>query len=179
VEDDQELVERILRGDERAFHRLVERYHDKIFRLVRGIVGDWHQSEDVCQEVFVLIYRKLSSFRQHSRFSTWLYRVAVNAALRARKRWRGSGLGKPLTQEHLVSAASENEAPAFEGDEVLRKLLAPLPAKLKTALVLREVGGLSYDEVARVLGCSRGAVEQRLHRALALLREVWKESDWL
>ena len=156
----------------------MERHHDRIFHLVRGIVGDWHQSEDVCQEVFALIYRKLASFRNQSSFSTWLYRVAVNAALRARKRWRSAAPAVPLDSARLLSVAAQRQAPAFEGDEVLRKLLAPLPAKLKAALVLREVGGLSYNEIAQVLRCSRGAVEQRLHRAVTLLRKVWKESDW-
>ncbi|MBI4602550.1 MAG: RNA polymerase sigma factor [Planctomycetes bacterium] len=182
-ETDRELLELALRGDEAAFARLVERHQDKIFRLVRGILGDWHRSEDVCQEVFTALYRRLGAFRHEARLSTWLYRVAVNGALKARKRWRRS---EAVSLDAVFEVAGPPAAagggdPAFEGEEVLERLLAPLPEKLRVAVVLREKGGLSYEEIARVLGCTRGAVEQRLHRAMVLLRGVWKESPdrWL
>jgi RNA polymerase sigma-70 factor (ECF subfamily) len=172
-----------VRGDDRAFTLLVERHHAKVFRLVRGIVGDWHQSEDVCQEVFTTLYKKIRDFRHDSRLSTWIYRVAVNASLKARKRRRNRGLDSLETEaiaEAQRAAAPGDAAQPFEGDEVFRKLLAPLPEKLRAAVVLREEGGLSYDEIADALHCSRGAVEQRLHRAMVLLREIWKEKhDWL
>ena len=171
VEEDQDLVDRILAGDGSAFSVLVERHHERVFRLVRGIVGDWHRSEDVCQEVFVLVYRKLSSFRRDSKLSTWIYRVAVNAAIRSRKRWAPRVLD-PRSLSTRDSA--EDPSPSFEADEVVKKLLAPLPAKLRAIVLLREEVGLGYDEIARVLGCSRGAVEQRLHRAMEALRGIWK-----
>lgn len=171
VEEDQDLVDRILAGDREAFRVLVEKHHERVFRLVRGIVGDWHRTEDVCQEVFVLVYRKLSSFRRDSKLSTWIYRVAVNAAIRARRRW-APRLPDPGTV-HLREG-NEDPNPSFEGEEVVKKLLAPLPAKLRAIVLLREEVGLGYDEIARVLGCSRGAVEQRLHRAMEALREIWK-----
>ena len=171
VEDDRELVDRSINGDGEAFRRLVEKHHARVFRLVRGILGDWHRSEDVCQEIFTAIYRKLSGFRRDARFSTWMYRVAVNAALRARKRWKTALL--PLEAVEPTRLATKPSRPAFEGDEALKKLLAPLPPKLRTVVVLREQAGLSYGEIAEVLGCSRGAVEQRIHRAMTLLREVW------
>ncbi len=184
LEDDRELCERVMRGDESAFTRLVEKHHAKVFRLVRGILGDWHQSEDVCQEVFITLYRKLSSFRHDSLLSTWIYRVAVNASLKARKRWRARGAesldGDLLSLARGLPAPGDPGPRSIEGGEVFQKLLAPLPEKLRAAVVLREEGGLSYDEISGVLGCSRGAVEQRLHRAMVMLREIWKEKhDWL
>lgn len=184
MEDDRELCDRVVRGDDQAFTLLVERHHAKVFRLVRGIVGDWHQSEDVCQEVFTTLYRKLRDFRHDSRLSTWIYRVAVNAALKARKRRRDHGLepldADALAEDRRTTAPGGTAVQSFEAEEVFRKLLAPLPEKLRAAVVLREEAGLSYDEIAQALECSRGAVEQRLHRAMVLLREIWKEKhDWL
>jgi RNA polymerase sigma-70 factor (ECF subfamily) len=174
--DDKDLAARILRGDGDAFAKLVEMHHPKIFRLVRGILGDWHRSEDVCQEVFLSAFRNLSSFRHRSRLSTWLYRVALNAALRARRR-QARSTAEPLDALRGLEAPPDRDADRLEGDEVIRKLLAPLPDKLRIVVVLREQAGLSYEEMARVLGCSRGAVEQRLHRALVTLRQIWKDAD--
>lgn len=172
--DDLDLVERLARGDEQAFAELVARYHDKVFHLARGIVGDWHRSEDVCQEVFTIVYRKIGGFRRSSLFSTWLYRVTVRAALKTRRRWK-------RREEVSLEFGGSLPAPApaaslsFESEEVVVRLLKPLPEKLRVPVLLREAGGLSYDEIAQVLECSRGAVEQRLHRAMKLLREVWKD----
>jgi RNA polymerase sigma-70 factor (ECF subfamily) len=169
---DRELVERALRGDEGAFGSLVARHHPRVFRVVRGILGDFHRSEDVCQDVFATLCRKLRSFRHEAQLSTWLYRVAVNAALKARHRHRRTEL-KPL--DPTFGMPGEAPGPSrFEGEEVFKKLLAPLPEKLRVAVVLREQAGLSYDEMAQVLGCTLGAVEQRLQRALVQLREIWK-----
>ena len=178
-ETDQELLERILDGDGAAFSALVEKYHPKIFRLVRGIIGDWHISEDVCQEVLTIIYRKLSSFRHRSQFSTWVYRVSVNAALKARKR-KARFEAENLDGTHGLTSPGDRRGPELEGNEVVEKLLLPLPENLRVAVVLREQGGLSYAEIADILGCSRGAVEQRLHRAMVLLRSIWKDlgKEW-
>lgn len=172
--DDEKLLERILDGDGAAFSALVEKYHSRIFRLVRGIVGDWHASEDVCQEVLTIIYRKVSSFRHRSQFSTWVYRVSVNAALKARKR-RKRLEAESLDLAHGLPSPRDQREPELEGNEVVEKLLLPLPENLRVAVALREQGGLSYAEMAEVLGCSRGAVEQRLHRAMVLLRSIWKD----
>lgn len=176
-EEDHDLVARALRGDEDAFRRLVERHHDKVFHLVRGILGDWHWSEDVCQDVFTIIYRKLSGFRHDALFSTWMYRIAANAALKARRRRRGMVGTETLEAAGRIPAPKRIGEPSFEGDEVIDKLLKPLPEKLRVPVILREAGGLSYDEIASVIGCTRGAVEQRLHRAMVLLRSIWKDKD--
>ena len=171
--DDGELIRRILEGDDEAFRRLVEKHHAKVFRLVQGILVDWHHSEDVCQDVFTIVYRKLPGFESRAQFSTWLYRVAVNAALKARRRWHKHE-PKSLDLVHDF-AGTEAEAAEFESSEVFDKLLRPLPEKLRVAVVLREQADLSYEEIARVLQCTRGAVEQRLHRAMTQLRRIWRE----
>lgn len=173
ADDDSSLIARILDDDHAAFQRLVEKHHAKVFRLVQGILIDWHHSEDVCQDVFTIVYRKLPGFQSRAQFSTWLYRVAVNAALKARRRWHKH---EPKSLDLVRDFAGEEEDRAdFEGSEVFEKLLRPLPEKLRVAVVLREQGDLSYDEIAQVLNCTRGAVEQRLHRAMTQLRQIWKE----
>ena len=172
-DDDGALISRILDGDGEAFQRLVEKHHAKVFRLVQGILIDWHHSEDVCQDVFTIVYRKLPGFQNRAQFSTWLYRVAVNAALKARRRWHKY---EPKSLDLVRDfAGREPNSADFEGSEVFDKLLRPLPEKLRVAVVLREQGDLSYEEIARVLKCTRGAVEQRLHRAMTQLRQIWKE----
>lgn len=192
-DDDRSLCERVTRGDSEAFEALVARHHALVFRVVRGVLGDWHQTEDVCQEVFATLFRKIADFRHDSSLGTWLYRVAVNAALKTRKRERGArawlrsvfeerrslGAGK-----HSVAGgpagATFPERPSFEISEAFEKLVRPLPESLRTAVVLREAAGLSYEEISEVLGCSRGAVEQKLHRALVQLRKIWdKKHDAL
>jgi RNA polymerase sigma-70 factor, ECF subfamily len=120
----------------------------------------------------VLVYRKLGSFDRRSSLLTWLYRVTVNAALKARRRAK--------RHAHLPLVDGFDRAgpgPAIEQDaemkEIASKLLRCLPMKLRVVVLLREWEGLRYDEIARVLRCTRGAVEQRLHRALLELRRVW------
>jgi len=180
-DDDETLVGRILAGDDGAFEQLVERYHARLFQVVHGILGDYQQSEDACQEVFVKAFRKLRGFRYRSRLSTWLYRIAVNTALKMRgKRARyrevlaetadDSPLGERLMKE-------DSHAAELEGREVLEKLLRPLPAHLRAVVVLKEREGLTYREIAEVLDCTQGAVEQRLYRAFCQLRDVWRSRD--
>lgn len=174
--DSLDLVRRVQRGDTEAFRQLLDQHHARTFHLVQGILGDWHLSEDVTQEVFATVFRKASSFREASLFSTWLFRIAVNAALRARRRWRRHRT-EALDDAGEVPSTAPHFTRPIENEEVFRKLLQPLPEKLRVPIVLREAGGLSYEEIAEVLGCTRGAVEQRIHRAMVRLRELWKDHE--
>jgi len=170
--DDLSLVDRILTGDDDAFRVLLDRYGPRIFRLVHGILGDWHLSEDVVQDIFVLVHRKLGGFDRRSSFLTWLYRVSVNAALKARRRaQRRAHL--PLAEGYETAGSGPGVGRDLELQEISRKLLRCLPEKLRIVVLLREWEGLRYEEIARVLRCTRGAVEQRLHRAMIELRRVW------
>ena len=169
---DQELVARIRAGDSDAFSLLVEKHWERLYRLALGIIDDSHLSEDVVQEVFVLVYRKLGSFDGRSALLTWMYRIAVNAALKARRRARRQALC-PLSARFDRAGAGPQVGREREMRELAAKLLRCLPRKLRTVVVLREWQGLGYEEIGRVLGCSRGAVEQRLHRAMVELRRIW------
>jgi len=178
-DDDETLVSRILSGDQLAFEQLVERYHGRLFRVVLGILGDFQCSEDVCQEVFVKAYLKLADFKYRSRLSTWLYRIAVNTALKMRGKLgrRREVLFETVAETPVADGVVQEDVQAhgIEGEEVLQKVLRPLPAHLRAVVILKEREGLTYREISEVLACTRGAVEQRLHRAFCMLRDVWKD----
>ena len=172
---DWQLVEQVQRGDKRAFSLLVAKYQRKIMRLLSRLIRDSAEIEDVAQEAFVRAYRALPGFRGESAFYTWLYRIAINTA-----------------KNHLMAAGrrpvvSDTEAEAaerFDGAEALRDVATPdalllskevgeavnraidrLPEDLRKAIVLREIDGLSYEEISAALACPIGTVRSRIFRA--------------
>jgi RNA polymerase sigma-70 factor, ECF subfamily len=175
---DAELVGRAARGDRDAFGELVRRHHARVAGLCASLLDDPAEADDAAQEVFVKAYRKLSAFRADAQLSTWLYRVATNHCLDARRktaRRRQVSLDALIEQEgDAVSRLFEEGGPrpgAEEDADLARRLLASLPEGYREVLVLRETEGLSYDEMARVLDCSLDAVKARLKRARAALHD--------
>ena len=171
---DQQLVQRAQRGDLRAFDLLVLKYQGRIAALVSRYVFDPGEVEDVTQEAFIKAYRALDKFRGDSAFYTWLYRIAANAAknhLVARGRRPRSDAtiedAEGFDEAGMLAESSSPEALAM-GDElaaVLQRALDDLPDELRAALMLRELEGLSYDDIADVLGCPVGTVRSRIFRA--------------
>ena len=177
---DQQLVQRAQRGDLRAFDLLVLKYQGRIGALVSRYIADAGEVEDVTQEAFIKAYRALSKFRGDSAFYTWLYRIAANAAknhLVAKGRRPGADAtiedAEVFDDGGLVSETSSPEAMAM-GDEsaaVVEQALQSLPDELRAALTLRELEGLSYDDIAEVLGCPVGTVRSRIFRAREAIDE--------
>ena len=177
---DQQLVQRAQRGDLRAFDLLVLKYQGRIGALVSRYIADAGEVEDVTQEAFIKAYRALSKFRGDSAFYTWLYRIAANAAknhLVAKARRPGADAtiedAEVFDDGGLVSETSSPEAMAM-GDElaaVVEQALQSLPEELRAALTLRELEGLSYDDIAEVLGCPVGTVRSRIFRAREAIDE--------
>lgn len=177
---DQQLVQRAQRGDLRAFDLLVLKYQGRIGALVSRYIADAGEVEDVTQEAFIKAYRALSKFRGDSAFYTWLYRIAANAAknhLVAKGRRPGADAtiedAEIFDDGGLVSETSSPEAMAM-GDElaaVVEQALQSLPEELGAALTLRELEGLSYDDIAEVLGCPVGTVRSRIFRAREAIDE--------
>jgi RNA polymerase sigma-70 factor (ECF subfamily) len=181
-EVDQQLVERVQRGDKAAFDLLVTKYQRKIFRLLSRLIRDPGEVEDVAQEAFIKAYRALPNFRGDSAFYTWLYRIAINTA----KNWLVSqGRRAPTTTDTDIE-----DAETFDDGEHLRDLNTPdsmlltrqvadavnraierLPEELKTAIVLRELEGLSYEEIAETMNCPIGTVRSRIFRAREAIAE--------
>ncbi len=181
---DQQLVQRAQRGDLRAFDLLVLKYQGRIAALVSRYVSDAGEVEDVTQEAFIKAYRALGKFRGDSAFYTWLYRIAANAAknhLVAKGRRPGAHAtiedAEGFDEGGMLSESASPEALAMGGElaEVVESALKALPDELKAALMLREFDGLSYDDIADVLGCPVGTVRSRIFRAREAVDQRVKE----
>jgi RNA polymerase sigma-70 factor (ECF subfamily) len=170
--DDRDLIRRIRDGDAEALRAIVERYQDRIFSLVYGIVRDRHEVEDVAQEVFLKVFTRIQAFDERSKFYTWLYRVAANAAKdHVKKRSRRPAVA--LEEDDVIPSTGDgpvSHAAAAETRRLVREAIAALPLRYREVLTLRELDGLSYNEIAGVLKISIGTVESRLHRARAKLQ---------
>lgn len=172
---DKELVKRVQRGDQAAFDLLFVRYQNKVVNLIARYVSDQEETLDVAQEAFIKAYRALPRFRGDSQFYTWLYRIAINTAknhLVARSR-RPPGVDVDVDETEYrddASALREGETPeaALARDQLeacIQQALADLPEDLKSALTLREFDGLSYEQIADIMGCPVGTVRSRIFRA--------------
>lgn len=181
-EVDQQLVERAQRGDKKAFELLVLKYQRKLERLLSRVIRDPAEIEDVAQEAFIKAYRALPNFRGESAFYTWLYRIGINTA----KNYLISlGRRAPTSTEF-----DSEEAESFEEASGLRDINTPeaqlmtkqiaqtvnatidsLPEELKTAITLREIDGLSYEEIAQIMNCPIGTVRSRIFRAREAVAE--------
>ena len=175
-ETDQELVRRVQKGDKRAFDLLVIKYQHKIAKLISRYIRDPDEVQDVAQEAFIKAYRALANFRGESAFYTWLYRIAINTSknhlMAQGRRPPGSDveIEDALITEEGAEALSDVDTP--EGlaltDEIERVILAAieaLPEELRTAITLRELEGLSYEEIAEAMSCPVGTVRSRIFRA--------------
>ncbi|NRA62511.1 MAG: RNA polymerase sigma factor RpoE [Psychrobium sp.] len=172
---DQQLVELVQQGNKAAFDLLVIKYQHKVLSLVSRFVKNQGDVPDVAQETFIKAYRALANFRGDSAFYTWLYRIAVNTAknyLVAQKR-RPSSSDIDIEEGEYLSGADElrdNASPekllmASELREVVITTLEELPEDLRTAITLRELDGMSYEDIANVMECPVGTVRSRIFRA--------------
>ena len=181
-EVDQQLVERAQRGEKHAFELLVSKYQRKLARLLSRFIRDSTEVEDVTQEAFIKAYRALPTFRGDSAFYTWLYRIGINTA---KNYLVAMGRRAPTTTD-----IDSEEAEGFEDGEQLRDLNTPenqmmsrqvaetvnqtleeLPEELRTAITLREIEGLSYEDIASIMNCPIGTVRSRIFRAREAIAE--------
>lgn len=181
-EIDQQLVERVQRGDKQAFGLLVSKYQRKLARLLSRMIRDPAEVEDVTQEAFIKAYRALPSFRGESAFYTWLYRIGINTA---KNYLVSQGRRAPTTTPtELEDAETMEDGDALRDIETPERLMMTrqigetvnaamdaLPEELRTAIVLREIEGLSYDEIASVMDCPIGTVRSRIFRAREAIAE--------
>jgi RNA polymerase sigma-70 factor (ECF subfamily) len=174
-DSDQQLVERVQAGDKSAFDLLVRKYQHRVLKLVGRFVSDAAEAEDVAQEAFLKAYRALASFRGDSAFYTWLYRIAINTAKNAlvSNRRRPVDFDLDLQDpEQYDRHARLKEGDTPEGvllteeiRNVVERAMEQLPEDLRTAIILRELEGMSYEEIAEAMDCPVGTVRSRIFRA--------------
>jgi len=183
TQDDRDLVERARRGDREAFGALVRRYQDRAFNLAYQMVRNREEALDVAQEAFARAYASLPTFKGDATFITWLHRIVVNLAIDSLRRMQRGGTAtyddtRAMPEEGGDDLpAADDPAAALEMRQVrelLARGIAKLPPAQRAVLLLREVEGLSYEEISRDVGCNLGTVMSRLFYARRRLRQVLK-----
>jgi len=181
---DQLLVERVQKGDKRAFDLLIQKYQHRIVSLVSRYVSDPAEAQDVAQEAFIKAYRAVKRFRGESAFYTWLYRIAINTAknwiVAKNRRPPSADIDAGEAEQYAISdrlrenATPESELLREEIEKTVFDTIARLPDDLRTAIILREMDGMSYEEIAITMECPIGTVRSRIFRAREAIDEKLK-----
>ena len=174
--DDRLLLQKAQEGDRKAYEALIKLHARSVYNLALGYTGRHHEAEEIAQTVFVKVWKALPQFRGSAAFSTWLYRLTLNTCTdhyrREKKRWGDLSLDDPDLAPIRDTAPSPEEIVIRREEQVnLRKALADLPEQHRVILILREMDGLDYQEIAQVLDIELGTVKSRLARARRALRE--------
>ena len=172
---DLALVKQAQKGDMKAFEMLVQRYQQKVGGAISKLIKDYHEIQDITQDVFVKVYKALPNFRGDSAFYTWIYRIAINTAKN-----HLVAKGRRIQNSDIEPSEAENYSGGFENqdfdtpdahyerqevEQVVHDSIAQLPEDLKQAIILRELEGLSYEEIAEKMNCPIGTVRSRIFRA--------------
>ena len=187
-QEDKKLINAFLEEDRTAFDKLILKYKDKVFNLCYRFMGDYDEADDAAQETFVKVYRNLKKFRFESSFSTWIYRIAVNtcknkmSSLNYRINQQMIRLDKPKTSSNGVypmeiedhTHSPERLVERKEKQQLIQKAINSLPGKHRRLVVLRDIEGLSYEEIVGITGNKLGTVKSKLARARELLRKKLK-----
>ncbi len=182
---DEELMQKIKKGDVEVFDILVRRWENRLFNVIYRITGDFETSRDIRQEVFLRVYQSAKGYRSDGHFSTWLYRIAINCSineLRKRKRRQTiplnmpeSGEGQTVQSELLDDSPGPEEViQQNELSEHIRDALRCLPDEQRVVIVLRHYEGLKFQQIASILNCPLGTVKSRMHHGLEQLRSKLK-----
>lgn len=186
----EELVKRAQSGDISAFETLVAEHQKQIFTLAYRMCGNQDDAADMAQEALIKVYRNLDKFKGDSKFSTWLYRVVTNTCLDEMKKLKRKAAysldaeretkdGTMKTDIEDPSATPEERAEQSETKELVQAALLKVSEKHREILILRDIQGFAYEEIAQMLGCSEGTVKSRLSRARDALRKVFQKDKEL
>jgi RNA polymerase sigma-70 factor (ECF subfamily) len=172
-DEDLLLVDRILREDHHAFQTLYAKYYDRVYAIARGILLDSDEAMDAVQEIFTLVYRNLGRFDRRSRFSTWLFRIAVNRSIQQARRLKWKRLQAPMGE--TVEAIPESEPVVEHEDPRIEAAMAKMHPNDRAILTLFYWDELSLLEIAESLGCSSNAAKTRLFRARERFRQLFED----
>ena len=173
LDDDFSLIKRFIEGDESTFSILVQRHKEKVRNIVYLTLSNHDLVDDISQEVFLTVYKNLKKFRFESQFTTWLYRITVNKCKDHLRKMKIRSIFTPLKEsegELGFTTTPEN----VDIKEIVHKAISKLPEKLKVPLVLKDIEGLSYQEIAETVDCEIGTVKSRIFRAREGLKDILK-----
>jgi RNA polymerase sigma-70 factor (ECF subfamily) len=180
--DDIDLINSFKSGDKTVFEDIILRYQDRIYNLCLYMLGNSHDAEDAAQDTFLKAYRSLNDFKPKASLYTWLYRIAVNTCIDHKRKpffesiFRRSDTGEEMVIEYpSVSPSPEKDYESKQIQSALQKALRKLSPKLRAVIVLKEMEGLSYEEIADTLDVSIGTVKSRISRAREELRTLLKD----
>ena len=184
---DEELLQDTVGGDLRAFDVIVGRYRDRLLNFVFRFLGDRTAAEDVVQETFLRVFRKSKDYRASARFSTWLFTIAGNLAkseLRRRKRWRFTSLGWNEEAEQHIEIPDDRPRPdAFAETEIateaIQEAIESLPPNHRQVVILSDIQGMAYEEIAQIVGCPVGTVKSRINRGRLRLQKKLERLGYL
>jgi RNA polymerase sigma-70 factor, ECF subfamily len=182
---DEDLVDRSRGGDVESFNQLITRWERPIYALAYRVIGQEEDARDVCQETFLRAFRGLAGFKGQAKFSSWLYRIALNLCrdwIRRRRRTPISTLPEDVELEDLASEAGPSESvedlvARRELSGVVEVAMARLPEEQRTAIILKEYHGMTFQEIADLQGCPLSTVKTRLYQGLSVLRRDLAESN--
>ncbi|MGE5680674.1 MAG: RNA polymerase sigma factor [Bacillota bacterium] len=169
-DDDFALIKRFIEGDESTFRDLVLKHKDKVRNLVYLTVGNREMIDDISQDVFISVFNKLKYFRFESQFTTWLYRITVNKCKDHLRKVKIRSIFIPIKESEDEYGGSKMSSEYVDTTEIVQQAIAKLPEKLRVPLIMREVDGLSYKEIADQLECEVGTVKSRIFRARESLK---------
>ncbi len=171
LDDDFSLVKRFIDGDESAFAVLVQRHKEKVRNIVYLTMSSSNSVDDIAQDVFLTVYRNLNNFRFESQFTTWLYRITVNKCKDYMRKIKIRNIFTPLKEaEEKTDDISAPESNDIKG--IVQKAIGKLPEKLRIPLLLKDIEGMSYQEIAETVQCEIGTVKSRIFRAREGLKNI-------
>jgi RNA polymerase sigma-70 factor (ECF subfamily) len=186
---ERRLVRRLKQGEPRAFQEMVHTYQHRVYGLVYRMLGNRHEAEDIAQDVFIAVFRHVANFRGDSRFYTWIFRIATNHCKNRLKYLKGRHAAARLEYEDTPEAAMhpvdggpaqtlqshvpgpEQTVEATRLETVIQRELAALDDEFRVLIVLRDIQGMSYEDIRKITGLAEGTVKSRLHRARAALKQ--------
>lgn len=184
MEPNAELIKKAQNGDLRAFEQIVTGHYSKIYNIALGIMGSPHDAEDAAQNVLIKLHSAIGSFRFQSKFSSWVYRITTNVCLdEIRKIKRSKSSSMTNIDDEVIDIPQQGSSPeeryiSAEKRNVLYQCIAKLKDEHKKVIVLRDINGFSYTEIAEILKCSEGTVKSRISRARLSLKTILTESGY-
>ncbi len=173
LDDDFSLIKRFIDGDESTFNTLILRHKEKVRNIIYLTLNNHELVDDIAQEVFLTVYKNLGRFRFESQFTTWLYRITINKCKDYLRKIKIRSIFQPFkdSEEELGYSPTTDEA---DVSEIVREAIKKLPEKLRVPLLLKDIEGLSYQEISETVQCEIGTVKSRIFRARESLREILK-----